>query len=98
MISRAAIAFAIQNLLTFELLHSLADLPGSLAGSVAAKAGNFEAWNKTVNNMNVLLRWLARLLFLFRKSCNNINLLITNSLLKIKLGFKTIFELGGYQI
>ena len=39
MISRAAIAFAIQNLLTFELLHSLADLPGGLAGSVAVKGG-----------------------------------------------------------
>jgi hypothetical protein len=97
MISRAAIAFAIQNLLTFELLHSLADLPGGLAGSVAVKggeessgtSGNFEAWNKTVNNMNVLqLRWLARLLFLFRKSCNNFNLLLRkqHSLLKIKLG------------
>ena len=100
MICRAVTVFAefsTQNLFTFELLRFLADLPAGLAGSAAANggdertgtSGNFEAWNKTVNNMNVLqLRWLARLLFLFRKSYNNFNLLIRkqNSLLKIKLG------------
>ena len=80
MICRAVTVFAefsTQNPFTSELLRFLADLPAGLAGSVAANggdertgtSGNFEAWNKTVNNMNVLqLRWLARLLFLFRKS------------------------------
>ena len=64
MICRAVISFAefsTQNLLTFELLRFLADMPAGLAGSVAAKEederrgtpGNFEAWNKTVNKMNV---------------------------------------------
>ena len=54
-------AFSTQNLLTFELLRFLADLPAGLAGSAAANkgdertgtSGNFEAWNKTVNKMNV---------------------------------------------
>ena len=53
--------FSTQNLFTFELLRFLADMPAGLAGSVAANegderggtSGNFEAWNKTVNNMNV---------------------------------------------
>ena len=52
-------AFSTQNLFTFELLRFLADLPAGLAGSAAANggdertgtSGNFEAWNKTVNNM-----------------------------------------------
>ena len=53
--------FSTQNLFTFELLRFLADMPAGLAGSVAANegderggtSGSFEAWNKTVNNMNV---------------------------------------------
>ena len=52
--------FSTQNLFTFELLRFLADMPAGLARSVAANggdetrgtSGNFEAWNKTVNNMN----------------------------------------------
>ena len=64
MVCKAVIFFAefsTQNLFTFELLRFLADMPAGLAGSVAAKggvertgtSGNFEAWNNTVNKMNI---------------------------------------------
>ena len=64
MICRPVIFFAefsTQNLFTFKLLRFFANLPAGLAGSVAANvgdemrgaSGNFEAWNKTVNKMNV---------------------------------------------